>query len=71
MSQTIENLEFSQCVKSATHFGKTVYHNLCTGTVNEVPWGGVDWLGCIGGIAFLACVALVIVAVGVAIVMDW
>ena len=65
--KTIENIEFSQCVKSATHFGKTVYHNICTGATHDVPWGSVDWVNWVIGGGVLA----VVVGLMVAMLLDW
>lgn len=37
------NLNRTDCIRSASKFGETVYHNICNGTVTTVEWGGADW----------------------------
>ena len=53
-------LDHSECIKSASNFGETVYSNICTGAQTIVPWGSVDYVG-----AFMA----MIIAIGVASVL--
>jgi hypothetical protein len=63
--QTDVNLNHADCLRSVTDFGKTTVHNICNGSISEVPWGSVDWaiavvLGAFGAIIILAFVALAI-----------
>lgn len=37
------NLNRTDCIRSASKFGETVYHNICNGTVSTVEWGSADW----------------------------
>jgi len=39
----IDAQTLAQCLKSTTRFGETVYHNICTGGTNIIPWGSADW----------------------------
>lgn len=41
------NQNAAQCIKEVSYFGSTVYHNICNGTMTNVPWGGADWFGAI------------------------
>ena len=43
----IDAKTLSQCLKSTSNFGNTVYNNICTGESSVVNWGGVDWAFCI------------------------
>jgi hypothetical protein len=33
------NISRSNCIKPVEHLGSTSYHNICNGTLTEVPWG--------------------------------
>jgi hypothetical protein len=48
------NQNIAQCIQHTNNFGSTVLHNICNGTTQVVPWGGVDWLALAGGASFLA-----------------
>jgi hypothetical protein len=60
-----QNLE--QCLKTIDKLGSTVYVNICNGTVNTVPFGGLDWalviflvVGGLLGILFLLALVFAI-----------
>ena len=44
MNLNIDAQTLEQCLKTITRFGENVYQNICDGSTNIVPWGGVDWL---------------------------
>ena len=64
------NHNAAECIHSATKFGEDVYYNICNGSVNHIPWGGVNWLLCALGVAF--CLAVIIMLLGIvfSIVFD-
>ena len=43
--ETTLNLNANACIKEVGNFGYTHYVNICNGTVVNVPWGTMDWLG--------------------------
>ena len=43
MDQTI-NANMAQCIKSVTHIGHNAHHNICNGTVTNLPWGAGEWV---------------------------
>jgi hypothetical protein len=51
------NVNLSKCIQDVTDFGVTHVHNICSGTVTDLPWGSADW-----------CLALVISALGIAFI---
>lgn len=48
MNQTDVNLNHADCLRSVSDFGKTTVHNICNGSISEVPWGSADWALTIG-----------------------
>lgn len=55
------NLNQADCIRTASSFGKTVYTNICSGTITTIDWGGVDWaaaIGCIGAALLVALIFL-------------
>lgn len=58
MSSTI-NANMAECIRSATHIGFNRHHNICNGTIYDVPWGMGDWIMVLllGG-SLLAAIAL-------------
>lgn len=48
------NQNIAACIEHTNNFGSTVAHNICNGTTQVVPWGGVDWMACVGGVGLLA-----------------
>lgn len=59
------NLELSQCVKTISNVGNTIYQDICDGGVNVVPWGSADWLAFL----FLMFVILMLI-LGVRMVIN-
>lgn len=45
--QTI-NANLAQCIQKMTHVGFTRVHNVCSGSVTDVPWGLGDWVLIVG-----------------------
>lgn len=64
------NANVAECLKSMSHVGFTRVHNLCTGTVTDVPWGAGDWI--LGGtlLGFIAACALIMLALAAMILSD-
>ena len=31
------------CIKEVRNIGHTIFHNICDGTTEMVPWGTLDW----------------------------
>lgn len=52
-TQTLE-----QCLKETSRFGSTEYVNICTGQINTVQWGNLDWFFVLGIIVFVGVVGL-------------
>lgn len=52
------NVTHADCLRTTTDIGRQVVHNICNGTVSEVPWGSADWAL---GLAFIA-LAIVVLA---------
>lgn len=46
-----------ECVKAINQIGHTTYQNICNGTVSNVSWGLLDWVG--AGIMVLGSLILV------------
>ena len=49
---TDANLNVAVCLKEASYVGYDRIHNLCSGTITDVPWGTLQWVGLFGGILF-------------------
>lgn len=45
MNLNIDAQTLEQCLKSINNIGNTVYHNICTGEIYSIPWGGEAWFG--------------------------
>jgi hypothetical protein len=63
--QTDLNLNHADCLRSVSDFGKTTVHNICSGSISEVPWGSADWtaavvLTVLGAMIILSFIAMVI-----------
>jgi hypothetical protein len=57
VDQTI-NANMAKCIQSVSHLGYTSYHNICTGAVTDLSWGGPDWvLGVLVTILFAIMIA--------------
>lgn len=68
------NNNYAECIKSVSHFGDTLYVNICNGTSQTVAWGGVDW----ALVYFLLSLGVLVILGGLAIVgfmllslLDW
>lgn len=67
---TTLNVNAAECIRTSMHFGFTKMHNICSGVITDVPWGGVDWLILIGFGGFGLAVIVMMAALGIAIVRD-
>jgi hypothetical protein len=68
IDQTIDlNHNSAQCIQTASHFGSTVYYNICDGTQHVVAWGGVDWVGT--ALLFGVGIAIIILILGLFLMM--
>jgi hypothetical protein len=67
------NLNNTQCLVTRTHFGYDTVINICSGKVQDIPWGMGNWLE-FGAIIFitllLAGIAIGFIAFVVAIMRD-
>lgn len=45
------NLNIAACLREQHDWAWTTVHNICTGSVYKVPWGGMDYVGPIIGIS--------------------
>lgn len=69
MDQTL-NANVANCLQTANHFGFTRVHNVCSGTITDVPWGTADIaLGIVGG-AFILSMVLIFAAMFFVIVRE-
>jgi hypothetical protein len=68
--QTDINLNHADCLRSVTDFGKTTVHNICNGSVNEVPWGSADWALALGLTAFGAIFIFAFILAGIVIIRE-
>jgi hypothetical protein len=50
------SLATSECTKSYSNLTETVYTNICTGKVTEVPYGTLDYIGGFLITIFVVCV---------------
>lgn len=58
------NLNSAQCIKTMTYWGHDHIANICTGKVQDVAWGQMDYAQAIGGI--IAGIALIGVIIALA-----
>jgi hypothetical protein len=65
------NVNLAKCLKESTDFGVNHIHNICTGSVVDVPWGSVDWLLCIGLIGFLGGMAMLFGGMMYSVISDF
>lgn len=64
------NLNRTDCIRSASKFGETVYHNICNGTVTTVEWGGADWAVAIILTSMAIAFVLLILGIATLIIRD-
>jgi hypothetical protein len=57
MSDT--NINFAKCLQETTDWGVSHIHNVCNGSVTDVPWGSMNYLGAVAAIAGCLLAALV------------
>lgn len=55
------NLNQAECLRDVVQLGFTQVHNVCAGTITNVPWGMADWLGAIA-IALMMTILVGLVA---------
>ena len=39
-----------ECIQSAKEFGHTIFYNLCSGDMEIIVWGGMDWVLMMSGL---------------------
>ena len=52
------DLNNAQCIRYTMRFGETVYYNICSGVITQIPWGGFDSVvnyGIVGLLLLLVC----------------
>ena len=55
------------CIKEVSNnIGHTIFHNICDGTTEMVPWGTLDWLVMI----VIVPIAITVIAMLVAVAID-
>lgn len=56
-----------ECIKEVRNIGHTIFHNICDGTTEMVPWGTLDWL-----VDWLVMIVIVPIAIAmlVAVAID-
>jgi hypothetical protein len=58
------------CIKEVRNIGHTIFHNICDGTTEMVPWGTLDWLVMIVIVPIAITVIAMLVAVAIYIIRD-
>jgi hypothetical protein len=59
------------CIKEVrNNIGHTIFHNICDGTTEMVPWGTLDWLVMIVIVPIAITVIAMLVAVAIYIIRD-
>ena len=58
------------CIKEVRNIGHTIFHNICDGTTEMVPWGTLDWLVMIVIVPIALTVIATLVAVAIDIIRD-
>jgi heme/copper-type cytochrome/quinol oxidase subunit 2 len=56
-----------ECIKEVRNIGHTIFHNICDGTTEMVPWGTLDWLVMI----VIVPIAITVIAMLVAVVIRF
>ena len=56
------------CIKEVRNIGHTIFHNICDGTTEMVPWGTLDWLVMIVIVPIAITVIAMLVAVAIALI---
>ena len=56
------NVNAAACIQSATNWGETVYHNICSDTIQYVPWGTMDYVGFVLLLAFFITAIFAVVS---------
>ena len=64
------NLNAAQCITTQANIGSTVYHNICTGATQNVPWGSADWLVAAGLAAVVIFIVGMFACLGVMLFRD-
>ncbi len=59
-----------ECLKEINNIGSTVYHNICNGQSNIVPWGTADWAAGIFISLLFVVMLIVLVSIMVLAVRD-
>lgn len=66
------DLNLSECIVKASHWGFTRVHNVCSNVVVDVPWGVGDWAMTSLLVSFLvSVVAVFFVMAFMMFVMVW
>lgn len=69
-TDTNVNLNASDCLRSVSDIGSTHVHNICTGTITDVPWGSADWMFAIVFALFLGGIGLMMLAMAWSTIRD-
>jgi hypothetical protein len=70
-AQTDINLNQADCLRSVSDFGTTTVHNICNGSINEVPWGSADWVLASVLLVIGAMVILLFVSMAIAMIRSF
>lgn len=52
------NINSAQCIRAESGIGETVYHNICNGATNTIPWGAADWVAFYSLVGFVGIISL-------------
>lgn len=58
------------CIKEVRNIGHTIFHNICDGTTEMVPWGTLDWLVMIVIVPIAITAIAMLVDVAIDIIRD-
>lgn len=56
-NQTID-FNAAECIKTMSDWGVNHVHNICAGTVQDLPWGTADWFVYVGATAIVGLVGI-------------
>lgn len=71
MEIDLSNVQITKdCIKQVNNIGGTIYHNICNGTQQYVPWGSYDYLRIISGAIILIFLMIFIIFAFISIKND-
>lgn len=64
-------LNSADCIKSMMHFGFSRIHNICSGTIVDVPWGMMDWVMAMALIGFFLTAGIMMMSLGLLVLKEF